>query len=321
MGGNALSVKTRRYQRDEYFAVESEVMNSFVRQTGVLSYMVLAYESKESYGDLDLVIDASVDRKLVEHYIINHLKSKELVKNSNVWSFEYKEFQIDFVFSPNPHWTSTWMDYNDCSNLVGRVAHKFGLKFGQTGMFLPVRDGDQKLGEILVSTDFYKCLDFLGFESCTHAEGFGTLECIYDFIARSEFFNPEIYLLDNRNAKARMRDAKRPTYTGFLKYCETLPEKEYFQFDSDKSAYLETIFMSFPGVKLEYDKLMAKHTADKVRKEKFNGELVRSWTGLEGKELGVFMASLREKQWFLNLVDEAPVSAICAAVVQLWGVR
>jgi hypothetical protein len=274
------------------------------------AYIVKAYSCKDSYGDLDIVLNSCVDRVKVEKFILNFLKSKQLVKNSDVWSFEYKEFQVDFVFSAVPNWTCDWMDYNDCSNLVGRVGHKFGLKFGQHGMTLPVRDGDHKIGEIFVSTEFHKCLNFLGFEAETHVEGFDTLEEIYDFIASSEFFNPEIYLLDNRNAKARARDSKRPTYTGFLKYCESLPPKNYYKFTSDKKMYTEQIFREFPHVKDEYEKLITKYTDDKALKEMFNGNLVRTWTGLEGKELGAFMADLRSKEWFMDMVQKEPKSII-----------
>lgn len=310
MGGRALHgvAFTRRYEKNEYFKLRAEVTSKLIAAFGRHFHFVAAYSDKESFGDLDIVVDkAEISQSSLEGFIIEELKSKGLVKNSDVWSFEYKEFQIDLVFAVWPDWTALWMDFNDVSNLIGRVAHKFGLKFGQNGMYLPVRAGDEKLGEILVSRNFDACLDFLGFDSAWHERGFDSLDDIYRFVSSSKYFNKDIYLLDNRNAKSRIRDAKRPTYTGFLKYCETLPsDHPKYEFNPDKSSYLDMIFDEFQAyhsVKLQYNALLKEHASEKAFKLKFNGDLVRGYTGLEGKELGIFMTKLRGMRWLMDMAE------------------
>jgi hypothetical protein len=325
MGGRALNgvVFTRRYEKNEYFKLRDEVTSKLIAAFGRHFHFVAAYSDKESFGDLDIVVDkAEISQSWLEGFIIEGLKSKGLVKNSDVWSFEYKEFQIDLVFAVWPDWTVLWMDFNDVSNLVGRVAHKFGLKFGQNGMYLPVRDGDEKLGEILVSRNFDACLDFLGFDSAWHERGFDSLDDIYRFVSSSKYFNKDIYLLDNRNAKSRIRDAKRPTYTGFLKYCETLPsDHPKYEFNPDKSSYLDMIFdwfQSYHSVPLQYNALLKERASEKAFKLKFNGGLVRGYTGLEGKELGIFMTKLRGMRWLMDMAETQSQEMIEMVVKQLY---
>lgn len=325
MGGRALHgvAVTRRYEKHEYINLRSKVITKLIASFGRHFHFVSAYSDKESFGDLDIVVDkAEVSQSLLEGFIIEEFKTKGLVKNSDVWSFEYKEFQIDLVFSVCPDWTVLWMDFNDVSNLIGRVAHKFGLKFGQDGMYLPVRDGDEKLGEILVSRNFTECLDFLGFASAWHECGFDSMDDIYRFVSSSKYFNKDIYLLDNRNAKSRIRDAKRPTYTGFLKYCETLPsDHPKYEFNPDKSSYLDMIFdrfKTYPDTKFQYDTLLKEHANEKVFKLKFNGDLVREYTGLEGKELGIFMTKLRGMRWLMDMVETQSQEMIEMVVKQIY---
>ena len=323
MGGSALVGKafTRRYDKNEYFKLRAEITSKLNVAFGYNFHFVAAYSDKESFGDLDLVVDkAGVSQSLLEGFIFEELKSKALVKNSDVWSFEYKEFQIDLVFSMWPGWTVLWMDFNDVSNLIGRVAHKFGLKFGQNGMYLPMRDGDTKLGEILVSRNFSESLAFLGFDADAHTvTGFDSLEDIYRFVANSKYFNKDIYLLDNRNAKARVRDAKRPTYTGFLKYCETLPsDHPSYEFNPDKSVYLNMIFDKFQ-IKPQYDQVLSEHARQKEVKRKFNGKLVHTYTGLSGSELGKFMSFLEKTDWFNLMIQISSSDMIRLNIMQLYS--
>src|SRR3546814_18504796 len=56
-------------------------------------------------------------------------------------------------------------------------------------------------------------------------QGFETPEDIYSFVASSPFFSSDIFLLENRNAKARMRDKKRKMYMEFLLWCERSEER------------------------------------------------------------------------------------------------
>ncbi len=98
-----------------------------------------------------------------------------------------------------------------------------------------------------------------------------------------------IYLLENRNAKSRIRDKKRLAYMGFLKWCEAHPDLPAFSYPNDKSAWLPRIAEHFPHFQAEYDQAVADLAELRAVKAKFNGEWVSKLTGLQGKELGGLM--------------------------------
>ncbi|WP_457824345.1 hypothetical protein, partial [Staphylococcus aureus] len=50
--------------------------------------------------------------------------------------------------------------------------------------------------------------------------GFRNLLDIFQFVVSSPYANLDIYLLENRNHKSRIRDSKRPTYNAFLDWLE-----------------------------------------------------------------------------------------------------
>lgn len=303
MGGNALSFQTRRIDTLELHQMELDLKQVLFREFEV--HFPVPYNSKENHGDIDMVIYCGVDRCVVEYIITDIIKTKELVKNKDIWSFEYDMVQIDIVFSDYPEYTAKWMSYNDLSNLVGRIYHKMGLKFGHDSLRLPVRDNDHLLGEVNVSVDIETIFSFAGY-NWHDTKNLNTLEDIYKFVAAGSYFNPDIFLLDNRNAKSRVRDKKRPTYTGFLKWIEEQPEGSLtrYEFNSDKSVYLKPItnyFGYFVGNHVSI--LFEQNEETKAIKKKFNGELVSKLTGLRGKELGVFMVTFKQR-FDLQYFDE-----------------
>jgi hypothetical protein len=104
-----------------------------------------------------------------------------------------------------------------------------------------------------------------------------------------------MYLLEDLNAKDRVRDKKRNTYQQFLAYIKNLPESG-FSFPKDKSKNLPIIFRQFTGAGAAYDKLMREYKLKQRSKELFNGVLVSEWTGRQGKELGELMKEVRDRK-------------------------
>lgn len=300
MGGNALKgSNTRRYKKDEYFLLEKEVLQKIKSIfPGIKVSTIPAYHSKESFGDMDIVVGSSEIPSNLTEILVSEFNSKEVYRNSQYISFEYKEFQIDLIFvdASDVESAVTYFAFNDLSNLIGRVYHKFGLKYGERGLLLPVRTSiDHVHEEILVSKDTKKIMEFGGFSYERYCKGFDTLEDIFDFTASSKYFNPDIYLLDNRNAKARMRDSKRPTYMKFLKYCESLVVENPFKFKENKEEYLPMIFEEFSSVHEKWNSVLARVEEDRVCHEKYNGNIVRELLSIDGKELGSWMKNNREK--------------------------
>lgn len=306
MGGNALhNCKTRRFQRDEYFRLEDEViqkLNERFPQNKCLR--IKTYQSKESFGDMDLIFESnqSVDWNTTLTDLFN---SKEIVRNGHVWSFEYKEIQVDLILTTTSKLETSqfYFQYSDMNNLVGRIAHKLGFKFGHMGLNCIIKDGDYQFAELEVSKDLRKIYEFLGYDYDRYLKGFNELEDIFEFVASSKYFHKEIYLLHNRNHKSRIRDRKRKTYAAFLDWCEAKTDFiNAYQWDSFEElggrvcneGYMNIAFEAFPDFKEKYEVTMIAFEKARAFKELYNGTIVMKITGLEGKELGAFMKSFKE---------------------------
>ena len=299
MGGNALkNTYTRRYGRDEYFEAWNEIKNFLWRDLHGFS-LIPSYKTKESFGDMDILVDDVFfpKYKFTDNFIYDHFKSNEIVRNGDVISFNYKELQVDLIFTSTFDYSLAYFSYNDLGNLIGRLAHKFGLKHGHDGLVLPVRDNDHVYKEIVMTTNYANTLEFLNLDIATFQKGFDTLEDIFRYVSSSSYFRPEIYLFENLNNIQRTRDKKRPTYNKFLDWCktQTFEDKEWYTSKTDALNYAISYFEENFGdpIREEYEKTFEEIAAKRYIASKFNGELVMNVTNLTGKALGNFMKHLR----------------------------
>lgn len=300
MGGRALkNCEIRRYGKDEYFAILTEVQ-TLLKPYFPRTEAVVAYKNKEDFGDLDLLAESDKVNFDVVKMIKILFDSKEVVPNGKVYSFEYKEFQVDLILSPSREFEFArhYYAYNDLGNLMGRIAHKFGLKYGHDGLYYMFRDGTRLIGEICVSMDIKHVFNVLDFNYTRWTKGFDDLEDIYEFVSRSKYFNPDIYLFDQMNHRSRVRDQKRSTYNGFLKWCDQMrvgewEDQMFYTFSKNKDSNLVWLFDQFPGFKDQWIELYHRKLEFQDLRIKFNGDHVSAMTGLTGKELGRFMQDFR----------------------------
>ena len=293
MGGNALKYHgARRFAKEEYVSLSKEVLDKLEEALPGANFVEIPYYSqKEDFGDMDLLC-LPLDPEDYE-LIHNVLDSEVSVRNSEVLSILYKGLQIDIIPKPEEEFMTSWFYYsfNDLGNLLGKIFHKFGLKYGHRGLTLPLRDGDHQFDEVLVSRSTGEIMEFIGLDPHRFWKGFKTLEEVYEFVESSPYCTPSIYALENLNSVDRIRDRKRSTYQGFLARMQGKPEK--FVFEKDKSKYLEKIWEYFPEAEDRYEKALKQLAYRRECNAKFNGELVMEWTGLQGVELGHLMKKLK----------------------------
>ena len=250
------------------------------------------FKSKESFGDADILVlvDKDIDFNIKE-WIIEEFGSKEVVVNGGVYSFEFNELQVDFILTPLRNWETSqvYFSYNDLHNLIGKVAHRFGLKWGFDGLKYTYNSGGKELGVLYVSKNYEQVLSFLGFDVDRYNLGFNNLDEIFDFVISSKYFNPWLFDFEIMNRTNRERDMKRTTYASFVERVAPLKEKtidSYHYFYSDKKVYLGLIDFHFPGFLKEYRQLEKKEERKIAISELFNGRIVMEQYKLEGKSLG-----------------------------------
>lgn len=264
--------------------------------------VIKAYNNKTSFGDLDIVVESTHLRSEYVEMLRNLFQTKELVKNGNCVSLEFKQLQIDFIITPASEYETSlnYFSYNDLGNLLGRVSYSMGMKLGHDGLSYNFRDGTYQFRNVILLTDWKDILPVLGYSYERYAAGFDTLEDIFEFVVSSDLFNKGIYALENRNHAARVRDTKRDSYMKFLKWLEgykETPEQGLAQ-DwrlHDKKLWLPYLFEKITGFEATYNSVRKEWDEAIKFKSLYNGDLVSSWTGLSGKELGVFMKRMKEE--------------------------
>jgi hypothetical protein len=321
MGGNALTEGlTRRHNASEYFDKIGQVINHMQYANGILrSQLIESYRSKASFGDADILY-STYDNKPFSTDAVRKIfpESKEISRNSSVISFEYDELQVDIIHVNKSEfdYALSYFSYNDLGNIIGKLAHQLGLKHGHRGLTMPIRDGDNIVGEVVLTLRHRTTLEFLGLDADRFDAGFDTLEDIFEFVRTSKYFSPESYKLENLNTIAKMRDKKRTTYREFLAYNEANPVINPYVKSKDKTVHLQHIFDYFGFVALEkYQSVTKDLAATRYIKTRFNGDIVSKLTGYTGKGLGQFMQYLKKNEFLLQphsipLLDDAKIADI-----------
>ena len=323
MGGNALRQPSCRLNKQELLGLivkfNNEIAEPFKStSSGATAFQPIPfYTSKDSFGDLDMVVMCgSRDWER----LLDDLKNKypDHSKNGIVFSFgvdvgKDTNFQIDLIYVGETREESrialTYFAFNDLGNLMGRIYHRAGFKYGHQGLLRVVRDeenSDHIIDEVLVTNEPREIFEFGGYDYDEFLEGFSTREDIFNYVTSSPYFNRDIYLFENRNAKARMRDSKRVMYREFLTWCENRDDLPEFSIE-DKEEYrkeqLANALSRFPEFKHRYDDVITRLEHSKKLRSKFNGDIVRKITGLNGASLGIFIKEFKNR--YGDLLDKS----------------
>lgn len=307
MGGNALNIETRRYEKKEFFEILLEVA-ARLSGRGIESEVPKWYRNKETFGDLDVLIKSStVEGDILD--VINELfEPNEIYNNNHVKSFDYKDFQIDFILVGDENWETSefYFSYNDLGNFVGRISYQMGFRFGDYGLKLVYRheDGGRKFSKIL-SKDPRKIYEFLGFDYDRYLEGFDEVEDIFKFVVTSQYFNRRIFDYDQLNHQNKTRNKKRKNYALFLDYIQESDDVLPFDYTFESKDYYVEKAEKFFDVELtsEIDRWKAIVDQQKRASAIFNGNVVMEYFPLRGKELGEAMKNFN--QYFDSFLPEA----------------
>jgi hypothetical protein len=297
MGGNALSIKTRRVNFKEFIQIQDQVSEALVFNLGYAQARFLPYIfNKESFGDLDLILPKP-KLPYLEDFLTDYLGSREVVHNGDIVSFEYREFQIDLIHTPfqNLDIAQTYFSYNDLGMLMGMLAKRVGCKYGSDGLYL-VRYNHNKSRkwEIFLSKDSEEIFWFLGLNYSRFLKGFESLEDVFEFVYCSHLFDSDAFLNEEGwNHRRRTRNKKRPTWQAFKSYLKKHPKKLNPK-PKDPIDYCKDYFPpTYIDERLE--RIREEDNRRQIVKERFNGKLVEEVTGLRGKDLSRFIAEFKKQ--------------------------
>ena len=303
MGGHVLKKTfTRRYAADEYDALSIKMMVHVTNLFGTKIHVVRAYGAKESHGDMDILVLNDGSLGDINAKISEYFKPGQIVRNGNVYSFDHEELQIDLILTTPENWDSSlvFFDYDPSGNLMGKTAHKFGLKYGFAGLMCPYRSSSgREVADIFVSKDSRRIFEFMGYDYDEYSKGFDTEPQIFEYVMGSMYFDPQNFMMENLNHVDRKRNRKRPSYQRFISYVNSEVESGRgwdFRFRIDKESYLPAIDSAFPEVEI-FDRIAECRNVEARRaviSEKFNGRMIMAaYPELLGESLGGFIMGFR----------------------------
>jgi len=238
MGGNALSVTTCQLNDRNYHRLSNQIIEQIKEVYNKRIGLIPSYLNKADFGDMDILIESSPEYN--PYHISKFLNATEVVTNGSCTSIGIKLdhgiFQVDLIKVKPEDFSFAlgYFSYNDLGNLIGRISHKFGFKFGHQGLLYILRDKENKtnvIKEIVVTKNFSEALRFLGFNPNAYYSGtFLEIKDVFEYVINSPYFSPSIYLWDNLNHTQRVRDKKRKTYNQFVRYIQQFDPKNYFDY-------------------------------------------------------------------------------------------
>ena len=213
MGGRALKpygVETERKDTKDFYAiagkiavqlsyglgVTSSVPVMFEYSPSIQSTSVRCYRTKQDHGDLDVLI--KVDQTFIDNnvnlreYIKEHFNPQAIHSNGGVISFDFENFQIDFIPISESNWeiAQVYFSYDPLGNAMGKTFHKMNLSYGWDGLKFKYRNfNGRNSNNIIISKDPRKIFEFGGYDYDRYLKGFQTIEEIFEFIINGSNFN------------------------------------------------------------------------------------------------------------------------------------
>lgn len=312
MGGKALGYEARRITPDELFQINQHVCSTYSDFTPKL---IPSYRSKQDHGDVDFVLVGNYGG--VRDAVMSRSQPASTYDNKPTLSWDHDGVQIDFTVCSTSTMQQAQVDYmawNDLGNFIGRVARSIDFKYGHEGLKYVVRLSDHTVTELDVSHDIGLVLEFLGYNSAVWRMGFDTKEEIFAYASSTPLFNPLYFSLEEQAHQDRVRNAKRAMYRDMLEYIQQHGMKPRPKLTPGERHQHLVRAETFFGVDIQgqIDALRESYALHERRKQKLNGQLVREWTGLEGRMLGATLTQYKQEllETFPTALDDWSTDAV-----------
>lgn len=317
MGGNALkNTNTIRFSLEEYNRISKIIMEK-LKNDGIIASIPYHVYNKNSFGDLDVLIEKS-DNINIYDWIIENFNPSEIVDNSTI-SFSFQSnanyYQIDFTPVTSINSAMFYFSYGDIGAIIGRFTNFHGLKFSENGISIVIKEIHLKSNEINLTNNVNKICDELNldYEKWKHFGNFEEIE-IFKWLISSDYFTIDAFKFIPMDKRKRLKI--RPMYQRFLDYIgigeyENIENK--ISVDSNKEKLIE----KYNKTK-ELEIIKNQILKDKERKNKFNANHFIEF-GIENVELGKNIKAfksyiLETNNDFDTWIDENTIDQIIEAI-------
>ena len=281
MGGNALKkVITTRKNKEEYYKIKEKV-SSALTNYGISHDFIPEISDKESFGDLDVLY--SNQNIIMRDIIIELFSPKEMVSNDDVISFDYDNFQIDFIKCKHIEFSKFYFSYGDFGCLMGKILKKYNLTFGHNGLFLKTENNS-----MLMTTDVEHFCKFISIDFEKWKE-IKTKFDLFELVISSKFYKREFFISGNHEHRRRIKN--RPIYNDFLKYIGIDEQSEL----DDKKEERESVFtevLDFFNKREDLDTIQKAIERNKIIHTKFNGGMLKDM-GYTGAQIGKIIKTFK----------------------------
>jgi len=276
-----------------------------------ISSLFLRYKVLPKYHDGNDMIIASLPKGLSSSNEVFEEINKDpnimLVKTqtTSVFNFLTEDFsaKLHFVRDEDFDWLSEYYQFS-LSPIIGKLFHRANLKYSQSGLeyiqYCKEGDGLYKSGKILVTKEFKKAIEILGLDYNEFKNKFKTQEEAFEFVFKSPFFKPEMFVREDKVHKDR-------TLNDVRKYII----KTNFQ-NTPQKFTIEHVANFVPEINLleEIKKLEAYASVKEKCKTKFDGRFImKIFPDLQSKQISEyhsrFTKSFQTKSAFQSFILES----------------
>lgn len=285
MGGHALkTITTVRKNKVEYLEIKSTIADVLSKNNIIFDF-IPELDDKKSFGDLDILWNQKTNPTIVMRDTIEQLFSPcEVVTNGDVISFDYNDFQIDFIKCQSVDFAKCYFSYGDFGQLLGVVINKYDLTFGHNGFFCHINQTS-----LLLTQDVNQFFDFINI-NFDQWKNIRTQYDLFELIKTCKFYDPDLFIQSNH--KHRLLLKNRPLYSEFLKYINLDTKTESISISSeDKEMVFNQVIVVFNKI----DDIIKIQELDKKKEiihSKFNGNMLKDM-GYDGKQIGTIIKKFK----------------------------
>lgn len=302
MGGNLFDNSKRIESIDEYCDAYHKHCDLF---ESVLDYTVpRSLGNKTSFGDLDILCDMDNKRKVLLTLKNNNIPFIDTGKMISYLSDD--NHQIDIILVPQCElsYARDYYSFGDISIIMRVMLKGTGYKHSSKGLKYIIGSRTNKQA-IDIHNRYIQTLDFMNLNNLDFLTGFENETELFEWVTKSKYFDAsKFYDIEYMfNSKTRKNVKKRKMFMSFMEYVKNNDFDTPVEFPSPYTFY---------GFEKEVERLEKIESDNKLYRIKFNGIIVNELTGLEKRDLGLFMTAFKNVYYFTDILKMSNVEVINA---------